>query len=440
MILDFDNQGTGVDIHIVANQGSDPDGVIRYNSSSNLWQLSHDGVLYDEIATATSIDFEDVYANDADDTLTTGNGNVTVNSGTGDVIISSNDWSVNAAGTASVFSLTSGDVTANGTLDANGVVTLGDGADNVVIDSNDWDVSSAGVASGFTGITSTGTIDFNGASNIIIPHTESNTFVLDNDNTGGNVTLQFGLSLAESLVWDNASSEFDLSDDLNVTGGLIVSSDIDFNQNNAVELVLDQGSSFPVSPAPIEGQKFWRSDLNQEFVYNGTVWVSTSESDNNRTIVYFPEYADAVVSMDGAENDGTLESERDGENFRNFYEWRVNKATLQDIDVVLSVELPEDFSSFQATPLQVAYRTSDADVADAQIDITVLDTANAAVTTSGATDLNNTSWTTANITFSGSPTFTPGGVMTIRFKLQARKDGTAQSAFINAVHLNYIKL
>ena len=61
---------------------------------------------------------------------------------------------------------TSGTLTTdNGTtLAVAGTANIGDGGDDVFINSNDWDVSSTGVASGFTGFTSTGTIDFTGAT------------------------------------------------------------------------------------------------------------------------------------------------------------------------------------------------------------------------------------------------------------------------------------
>lgn len=48
----------------------------------------------------------------------------------------------------------------------------------------------------------------------------SDTFILDNDNTGGDVTLQFGDTLSETLMWDSANSWFVLSDDLNVDGAI----------------------------------------------------------------------------------------------------------------------------------------------------------------------------------------------------------------------------
>ncbi|MBD3329996.1 hypothetical protein GF354_00525 [Candidatus Peregrinibacteria bacterium] len=50
----------------------------------------------------------------------------------------------------------------------------------------------------------------------------SNTVILDNDNTGGDVILQFGQSLNERLYWNNTGTTFVFSDDLNLTGSLDV--------------------------------------------------------------------------------------------------------------------------------------------------------------------------------------------------------------------------
>jgi len=77
-------------------------------------------------------------------------------------------WNGTAWTESSALTNNAGTVTiSNGTtFTANGVVNLGDGGDNVVINSNVWDVTGAGVVSGLTGITSTGAINFSGASSL----------------------------------------------------------------------------------------------------------------------------------------------------------------------------------------------------------------------------------------------------------------------------------
>jgi hypothetical protein len=85
------------------------------------------------------------------------------------------------------------------------------------------------------------------------------TFTIDNDNTGGNVSLQFGAALGEFLTWDNANSEFDLSDDLNINGN--------FQQaGNAITLDSDNtGGGANVSIIAEQG-----TDANGELRYNAT--------------------------------------------------------------------------------------------------------------------------------------------------------------------------
>ena len=50
----------------------------------------------------------------------------------------------------------------------------------------------------------------------------ANKMILDNDNTTGDITLQFGGSLAEQLYWNATGTTFVFTDDLNVTGNLDV--------------------------------------------------------------------------------------------------------------------------------------------------------------------------------------------------------------------------
>lgn len=132
----------------------------------------------------SSDEFEDIYGNDADNTLTTNNGIFTIDTGTDDFIVNSNDWIVDGNGNI----VTSGGITTSGDIVVSGTV---DGVD----------ISTIGLQTHYQN-TDIGTT--------------SNTFTLDTNNTGGNVLLQFGNSLGENLTWDNANTEFDLSDNLDI--------------------------------------------------------------------------------------------------------------------------------------------------------------------------------------------------------------------------------
>lgn len=53
-----------------------------------------------------------------------------------------------------------------------------------------------------------------------ITGTSSQGFIIDSADTGGDLTLQFGATLNETLLWDDSNSRFALSDDLRIEGNL----------------------------------------------------------------------------------------------------------------------------------------------------------------------------------------------------------------------------
>jgi len=415
-------RGAAMD-NLAAAPGSPVAGQIYHNTSDNKTYV-YNGSAWEDI---TITDFEGLYADDADDTLTTSNAAFTINTGTSDFIVTSNDWSVDASG-----NLAANNVTANGTLDANGVVTIGDGGDTVTIDSSVWDISGAGAASGLTGIISTGTIDFRSSDSFsvrnnadpannaacsyvgeliydttdkILQHctatggagvatwedvdttgstpdleavyttdgdntlttsngiftintgtndfivtsndwgvdssgnittsgtvdgidvagigaqahdqntdtgTTANTFTLDTDDTGGNVIMQFGTGLAETIFWDSATTRFTLTDDVRTEGNLAVvgqayvaanhsasdsdgylnlgrnssawenlawvdansqfelSDNLSLGQAQIKDVAIDNLASAPGSP--VTGQIYHNTTDNNTYIYNGSTW------------------------------------------------------------------------------------------------------------------------------------------------------------------------
>jgi hypothetical protein len=298
------------------------------------------------------------------------------------------------------------------------------------------------------------TLDVDSAT-VALDEITNNTLTLDSDNTGGNVILQFGATLNESIAWNNANSRFEVSDDLHVNdnfstaGNITLGSDtgdtidvnaafsdtVHFNQQQAEELVLHQGTSYP--DTPIEGQKFYRVDWHREFVYNGTSWVSLGGNGLTHTLVFVPEFPNATLYGDGSNNTGTMAADHDATNNRNFYNWVSTKTVLQDYDVALQIRVPDDFSSWQTTPITLKYITANAANTENKIDVAVKDTAGAVVTVNNGTALANTSWTTALLTFSGSPTFLAGEYFTVFIKMSSK---SSNSASIGEIELNYNSL
>ena len=82
--LDDDNAGVGNNIDIIATQGTDNDGALRYNATGNEWTLSNDGGAYQTIATGgTATKYLWLEINGA---VKTSASNGTVNSGTSPAI------------------------------------------------------------------------------------------------------------------------------------------------------------------------------------------------------------------------------------------------------------------------------------------------------------------------------------------------------------------
>lgn len=235
------------DLEIVAEQGSEADGVIRYDDGNNRWEISNNGGPFAAISTGGggSTDFEGVYSTDADKVLTTSNGLFTVNTGTNDFVVDSADWNVSSTGALDAATITSnglltgsaGATVSAGTISFNassnfatnintgtstGAVTIGGGSGTVAVNSTSWDISTTGVASGFTGVTSAGAISLGN---------NTGTVVLDGTNfdvtSAGAVTLTGNLTLSgdanegisggglvdcdasnQSLQWDVTTNKF----------------------------------------------------------------------------------------------------------------------------------------------------------------------------------------------------------------------------------------
>ena len=110
---------------------------------------------------------------------------------------------------------------------------------------------------------------------------------------------------------------------------------------------------------------------------------------------------------------------------------------MQDIDLTLRVDLPDGFTGFQATPVELTYRTSDGVVATNHIDVEIEDTDGAAVTLAGGTDLTSAAaFTTSGITFRGAPTFTAGEQITIKIKPQTTSSGYTD---VGRIIINYVR-
>lgn len=91
--------------------------------------------------------------------------------------------------------------------------------------------------------------------------TSSNTFTLDDDNSGGNIALQFGATLAEQLRWNAATGDFELTDDLNFLGNQL--------KNGRIE----NSASAPATCSGTQTGRLYFNTTDSKLYYcDGTSW------------------------------------------------------------------------------------------------------------------------------------------------------------------------
>ncbi len=278
------------------------------------------------------------------------------------------------------------------------------------------------------------------------------TFTLDSDNTiqtagTGDINLRFGTTLGKILAYDTDNTYFNFNDDVNINGDLTVTGTIEFNSAgnsikfNATGLTADRNITFNDADTVVVGESNTQTLTNKTIDGDDNTLQDisiTSLKDRNKTILLKPEYDKMTIHEDGTNNLASIKQGYDSVNDHIFYYLTSTQASLQDLDFYIAIPLPEDFQSFQATPLQIFARTTTTSAADNQIDISLTDTANAAVTLTGATDVISSvadSWIEKDITFGGAPTFTAGDFIVLRLNMQAKSNN---KTYISEIKLNYV--
>lgn len=94
----------------------------------------------------------------------------------------------------------------------------------------------------------------------------ANIFVLDADDTGGNITLQFGEVLGEYLRWDDTNSRFTLSGDLDLASAQLI--------NTRFENL----AAAPTCNAVASGRVYYDTVQSSAFVCDGTTWIDLGKT------------------------------------------------------------------------------------------------------------------------------------------------------------------
>lgn len=95
-------------------------------------------------------------------------------------------------------------------------------------------------------------------------------------NSPGILNLGLNSSSWENLAWNTSTLRFDLSDDLNLTGGLEVSGNVDLNLNQLVETRAENLGSSPTCNAGSRGRYYHNTTDNLLYLCNGTIFYPLS--------------------------------------------------------------------------------------------------------------------------------------------------------------------
>lgn len=367
-----------------ANPGTCTVGDAFYNTTSNTLQLC---TASNTFTTAGPQDFENVFAKDADKTLTTGNQAFSIAAGTGNLTFNSGAFS--STSTANSNLSLAGNSASNLTMTI-AATNPGAGQGNVAISAEDqvsissstWNISGAGVASGLTGLTSTGTVNFSGASS---------------------QRMREVASIASAVC----------------------------TTVNEVALDTTTKAMYICTATGTPG-----------------TWKRSSGAPSN--LRKDPEYPDAVIFRDGTNNNGTLSADYDATSSVNehYYDWSSTRATLQDLEVRFRMTLPADYKT--TGDFTFRYKTGLNAATNNAIDFSVLNVTNlttGAPTSCGVSTGNftNSAWATGTITAAtlttgctGATALDAGDVVEIRAKLfdNSTASSLAQIGYVNLAYTN----
>ncbi|MBI2523626.1 hypothetical protein HYW11_00190, partial [Candidatus Peregrinibacteria bacterium] len=237
----------------------------------------------------------------------------------------------------------------------------------------------------------------------------SSGITLNEDLGTNDVGIIFGSDGAnENLSWVNLPDRFEFSDDLHTTGNLTSSGTLTINSATTLKSTLKIGGvtyTFPTSDGVASGQVLKTNAA-------GTLsWASMRGSGG---ISLHPEYPNVLYFGSGSNNVGTLALRvSSGSEIGNTYRWATTRTTNQDYWMQVRARLPDTYTGWEATPIQLRYRTM-----SGYINTYMRDTAGTAVALTNGSALNNSAWTTASITGPNSAgTWTGGGYFTFLLRL-----------------------
>lgn len=177
--------------------------------------------------------------------------------------------------------------------------------------------------------------------------------------------IQFGVSDTFSVNKENLTTSGTL-----LTSGMF--SDIG-NSTNRWNDIFTKGTIRLGSGNSEGGIRYNVEKKRLEFSNDGINWVEMGDLTSN--VVISPEYSGAILYADGSDNHGRMISDaiNIGGVFKNYYEWKSDRETLQDYDILVRITLPSDFVSWKEDAISLDFMTENsASIANNKVEIALM--------------------------------------------------------------------
>ncbi len=193
------------------------------------------------------------------------------------------------------------------------------------------------------------------------------------------VRIEYGSGIKEysfSSVLFGVTDAFSVkSDSISTSGTLLTSgmfSDIG-NSSNRWNDIYTKGTIRLGSGSSEGGIRYNVEKKRLEFSNDGINWVEMGDLTSN--VVISPEYSGAILYADGSDNHGRMTSDaiNTGGVFKNYYEWKSDRETLQDYDILVRITLPSDFVSWKEDAISLDFMTENsASIANNKVEIALM--------------------------------------------------------------------
>ncbi len=145
---------------------------------------------------------------------------------------------------------------------------------------------------------------------------DGETFLIDADadlGSGSNLSLQFGSTINENLRWNTLTSNFELTDDIVIDGGVETNANIDLNLNEIVEGRIENLAVAPACNAASSGRVYMNTTDDTPYMCNGSSWVSlVSAGSLNNTLDQAYDQNGAGAGKDITADSGAVTITGDG--------------------------------------------------------------------------------------------------------------------------------